>query len=119
MGRHVQIEWQESEAELKQMYRREKHPKRRSRLQALWLMRQGKKRVEISPLIGVHYRTVQQGAAWYRIGGVSEVLKRIPGQAAPGRKSYLAAAQQKALLAQVARGVFHSVWELLDWVEQR
>ena len=29
------------------------------------------------------------------------------------------AAQQKALLAQVARGVFHSVWEVLDWVEQR
>ena len=64
MGRHVQIEWQESEAELKQMYQREKHPQRRSRLQALWLMRQGKTMTEISPVIGVHYRTVQQWAAW-------------------------------------------------------
>ena len=119
MGRHVEIEWQESEAELKQLYQQEKHLKRRSRLQALWFMRQGKKMVEISPLIGVHYRTVQQWAAWYRIGGVSEVLKRIPGHGAAGRKSYLSSAQQKALLAQVARGVFHSVWEVLDWVEQR
>lgn len=119
MGRHVQIEWQESEAELKQMYRQEKHPQRRSRLQALWLLRQGKTMSEISPLIGVHYRTMQRWVAWYREGGVSEVLKRTPGHAAPGRKSYLSSIQQKALLAQVARGRFHSVWEVLDWVEQR
>lgn len=119
MGRHVEIEWQETAAELKQMYRAEKHPQRRTRLHALWWMRQGKTMAEISPLLGVHYRTVQRWAAWYRIGGVTEVLKRTAGHAAPGRKPYLSSPQQKALLAQVARGKFHSVWEVLDWVEQR
>jgi len=119
MGRYVQIEWRETEAELKQLYRVEKQPQRRTRLQALWLMRQGKTMAEVSPLLGVHYRTVQRWAAWYRTGGVTEVLKRTSGHAAPGRKPYLSSSQQKALLAQVARGVFHSVWEVLDWVEQR
>jgi len=119
MGRHVQIEWRETEAELKQLYRAEKQPQRRTRLQALWLMRQGKTMAEVSPLLGVHYRTVQRWAAWYRTGGVTEVLKRTSGHAAPGRKPYWSSSQQKALLAQVARGVFHSVWEVLDWVEQR
>ena len=119
MGRHVQIDWQETEAELKQMFRAEKHRQRRTRLQALWLMRQGRTMTAVSPLLGVHYRTVQRWAAWYRTGGISEVLKRTSGHAAPGRKPYLSSSQQNALLAQVARGVFHSVWDVLDWVEQR
>jgi len=119
MGRHVEIEWQESEAELKQMYLDEQHPERKTRLHALWMLRQGKSMVEVSPLIGVHYRTVQHWAARYRDGGVAEILRRIPGVASTGRKYYLTRTQRKALLAQVARGVFHSVWEVLDWVEQR
>ena len=119
MGRHVEIDWQESEAELKQMYLNERHSEHKIRLHALWLMRQDKTMVEVSSVIGVHYRTVQRWAARYRVGGLAEVLKRIPGFAAPGRKPYLSSSQQKALLAQVARGMFHSVWEVLDWVEQR
>ena len=119
MGRHVQMDWQETAAELKQMFRVETHPQRRTRLQVLWLMRQGKTMTEVSPLLGVHYRTVQRWAAWYRTGGIGEVLRRTAGHAAPGRKPYLSSSQQNALLAQVARGVFHSVWDVLDWVEQR
>lgn len=119
MGRHVEIEWQESEAELKQMYQSERHLHRRTRLHALWLMRQGKNMVEVSSVLDVHYRTVQRWVARYRMGGVNEVLKRTPGYAASGRKPYLTQTQQNALLKQVARGVFHSVWEVLDWVEQR
>jgi transposase len=119
MGRHVEIEWQESEVELKQLYLQEKNPERKTRLHALWLMRQGKTMTEVSGLIGVHYRTVQRWAARYRVGGRAEVLKRIPGYAATGRKYYLTPSQRQALLAQVARGVFHSIWEVLDFVEQR
>ena len=119
MGRHVEIEWQESKVELKQLYLQEKNPERKTRLHAIWLMRQGKTMTEVSGLIGVHYRTVQRWAARYRVGGRAEVLKRIPGHASTGRKYYLTPRQRQALLAQVARGVFHSIWEVLDFVEQR
>jgi len=119
MGRHVEVEWQESETQLKKLYLREKNPERRTRLHALWLMRQGKTMTEVSPLIGIHYRTIQRWAERYRDGGVDEVLRRIPGYTSTGRQYYLTPQQRKALLKQVGRGVFHSVWDVLAFVEQR
>ena len=48
MGRRLQLEWHESESELKQCYQREKHGERRTRLQALWLLRQGKRVADVA-----------------------------------------------------------------------
>ena len=44
MGRTLQMDWQETAEELKQRYRREKHPQRRERLFALWHIRHGKRK---------------------------------------------------------------------------
>jgi len=41
MGRPLAMAWQESESELKERYLAEKHPQRRTRLQALWWLCQG------------------------------------------------------------------------------
>ena len=40
--RRLEIEWQESEAELHRLWKREKHSERRLRLRALYYLRQGK-----------------------------------------------------------------------------
>lgn len=89
MGRRLQIEWQESEGELKRRYQSEKHGERRARLQALWLLRQGKRVADVVAVIGVNYRTIQDWIAWYRQGGLLEVLRRVRGHQARGQPAYL------------------------------
>jgi transposase len=119
MARTLEVDWQQSERELHELYRREANPHRRTRLQSLWLLRQNKSIKEVAPVVGMHYRTVQSWVAWYRQGGLAEVLRRTPGYAAPGKKAFLTAAQQRALLARVAQGQFKTVWHILEWVEDR
>lgn len=119
MGRRVQVKWQESPDELKQRYQREKQYERRTRLQALWLLRQGQAIRAVAPLVGVNYRTVQDWLAWYRQGGLSEVLRRIRGYQVQGVPAYLSPLQQRALVARVKMGEFRTVWEVMQWVEGR
>lgn len=119
MGRHVQIEWHESSEELKQLYRNEQHPQRRTRLQALWHLRNGKRIQDVVDITGMSYRSVQQWLSWYRRGGLSEVLRRVVGHHAKGGKPYLDQLQQKALVAKVKLGEFTTVWEVKEWVQAR
>jgi transposase len=119
MGRHVQIEWSESSEELKRLYKQERHPQRRTRLQALWHLRSGKRIADVVAITGVSYRSVQQWLSWYRKGGLSEVLRRVVGHHAKGGKPYLDQFQQKALVAKVKLGEFTTVWEVIDWVQAR
>jgi len=67
----------------------------------------------------VNYRTVQDWVAWYRQGGLAEVLRHVRGHASTGRHAYLSDMQQKALAHRVASGAFRSVGEVIAWVKQR
>ncbi len=87
MGRRVKVDWQESCEELKHRY--QKHPQRRTRLQALWQLHQGKRVRDVVDLTGASYRSVQQWLRWYRLGGLGEVLRRVVGHQAKGKKPYL------------------------------
>lgn len=119
MGRRLQVEWAESAEALKALYLREKHAQRRTRLQALWLLRQGKRLAEVAAVVGVNHRTIQDWVAWYRAGGLREGLRRVAGYQAHGKRPYLTAQQQRALVARVALGDFKTVWEVRAWVEAR
>jgi transposase len=119
MGRRLQVEWQESESELKQRYQHEKHGERRARLQALWLLRQGKRVADVVEVLGVNYRTVQDWVGWYRQGGLPEVLRRVRGYQVRGQPGYLTSLQQRALVARVKLGDFATVWAVRQWVEAR
>jgi len=119
MGQRLQIEWQESAEELKALYKREQHPQRRTRLQVLWQLRSGKRIADVVESVGVSYRAVQQWAAWYRAGGLEKVLQHITGHASRGATPYLNAKQQRALAARVEMGDFKTVWEVVQWVENR
>jgi transposase len=119
MGRRLQIDWQETAEELKTLYQKEKHPQRRTRLQALWHLRCGKRVQEVAEMLGVACRVMQRWLAWYRQGGLEAVLRRVSGHGASGVQPYLSALQQRALVARVAVGDFRTVWEVLHWVEAR
>ena len=77
MGRILEVDWEESTEELKQKYRVETHPQRRERLFTLWHLRLGKQIREMSELIGTDERVIQRWVAWYRKGGLSEVLRLV------------------------------------------
>ncbi len=119
MGTGVQVDWQESSEELKHLYQKEVHPRRRTRLQALWQLHQGKRLQDVVDLTGASYRSVQQWLKWYRQDGLSEVLRRVVGHQAPGKKPYLDRLQQRALVAKVEQGQFRTVWDAMRWVRDR
>ena len=119
MGSRVDVGWQESSEELKHRYQKEVHPQRRTRLQALWQLRQGKRIGDVVDLTGASYRSVQQWLKWYRQGGLSEVLRRLVGHHAKGKKPYLNPLEQRALVAKVQLGQFRTVWDVIEWVRDR
>ena len=119
MGRGVNVDWQESSEELKQHYLKEEHPRRPTRLQALWQLRRGKPIEDVADFTGASYRSIQQWLQWYRQGGLGEVLRRVVGHQAPGKKPYLNRLQQRALVAKVQQGQFRTVWDVVQWVRGR
>ena len=119
MARVAKVAWQESSEELKQLYQKELHPQRRTRLQVLWQLHQGKRIQDVADLTGASYRSVQQWIGWYRQAGLSEVLRRVVGHQAQGKKPYLNRLQQRALVAKVQQGQFRTVWDAMEWVQGR
>jgi len=119
MGGRLSVDWQESSVELKHRYQKEVHPQRRTRLQALWQLHQGKRIGDVVDLTGASYRSVQQWIRWYRQGGLSEALRRVVGHHAKGKKPFLNRLQQRALVAKVQQGEFRTVWDVIEWVRSR
>ena len=119
MGRGVKADWQESSEELKQRYLKEVHPQRRTRLQVLWQLRQGKEVQDVVDSTGASLRSVHQWLQWYRQDGLAEVLRRVVGHHAKGKKPYLNRLQQRALVAKVQQGQFRTVWDVVEWVQDR
>jgi transposase len=119
MGRTLELEWQETASELKQRYRRERNSERKTRLHAFWQLRLDKTMKDVAELVGIGYRTLQDWVAWYRHGGLNEVLGRIKGHGNQGRPAKLNALQQKAMAAKTALGSFRNVWDAIEWVRDR
>jgi transposase len=91
----------------------------RVRLQALWLVRAGPPEQEAAQLAGVGRRSLTRWRGdWSRQGGLEEVLRRVPGQGAPGTASRLTPEQREALLARCAPGSLRTYGEAQHWVAQ-
>lgn len=112
------IEWGQSADELYEFYRQELQVGRRKRLQVLWLVRTGVDAVEAARQAGVGERTVTRWLGWYRHEGLADVLKRLPGYAAPGSECRLSVEQRAELRERSAAGQFRSTAEVRDWVAQ-
>jgi len=117
MTRRLQVEWQEDEGELRELYLKEKDVQNRTRLQALWQLRRGLTIEEAAGLVGKHPRTVQDWVAWYRQGGVAEVLRRRHGGHG-GKKRRLAEEQEEALIAAASAGQVRSIQDGVTWARE-
>ena len=118
MARKIgEVKWAESAAELYERYRSEAEVGRRKRLQVLWLIRQGVNADEAARQAGVGERSVTRWLAWYRAGGLEEILRRVPGHAAPGSVGWLTQTQHDELSQRAAAGQFRSTAQVRDWVQ--
>ena len=117
MSKPVAVPWTETAEELERRYRAERNVERRKRLGALWRVRVGDRVTDAGRAAGVGGRTVERWLEWYRVGGLAEVLRRVPGRGALGQPHRLTAAQQAELLEQVGRGEFRTYEEARGWVE--
>jgi transposase len=115
-GRPFEIDWKDDEQTLYELYKKERDWQDRRRLQALWLLRKGRKLAEVAEIVGVHYRTVQEWVKWYRQGGLEEVRGHRLG-AAGGAKARLEGEELEKLKAKVEQGEFKTIWEAVKWVK--
>lgn len=118
MPQRLQIEWQEDEATLKRRYLAEKNPQSRTRLQALWQLRRGRTTREVAELVGKHPRTIQDWIAWYRQGGLEEVLQRHHGGHG-GKQSRLTDEQMAELKAAASEGQIRCIQDGVQWAQEQ
>ena len=109
-------DWQEDEQTLYELYKQEKDHQNRTRLQALRLLRPGRSMGEVADLVGVHYRTVQEWVAWYRKGGIAEVLRHRHGWHG-GQKRYLSEEQEAELKAKAEAGEVRTIQDGVEWAK--
>ncbi len=103
--------------ELKAAYRRERDIELRTRLHGLWLLRSGRRLSSVAATVGVHYRTVQTWVAWYREGGVPEVVSHRMG--GKGQEPFLSDEAQVEVVEEVATGRFRTAGEIRDWIAEQ
>jgi transposase len=116
MARNLKIDWQDDVETLSAAYRNAKDAQDRQRLQALWLLRQGRAMAEIATIVGVHYRTVQKWVSWYRQGGIEAVVAHRHG----GRRVHarrLSAAQEAELKQKADAGEMRRIEDGVVWAQ--
>jgi transposase len=116
--RRLKLDWKESEEELKTLYLKEKDAQNRMRLQGLWLLRQGRHIRDVAAAIGCHPRTVQDWIAWYRQGGLAEVLRHRHG-GHTSQRCRLSQEKIAELKQKAAEGQFRRIQDAVDWVKER
>ena len=117
IGRPLRIDWrpEDSPEALKSAYQGEQDITLRTRLHGLWLVRSGWQLGEAARAVGVDQRTVQQWVAWYREGGMEEVVTHKMG--GRGQPRFLSAEQERELTEEVSTGRFRTAGEIRDWIE--
>ncbi|MCY4521287.1 MAG: winged helix-turn-helix domain-containing protein [Caldilineaceae bacterium] len=119
MTRKVAIDGtaEDTAAALHAQYRAEKVTEVRTRLPALWLLRQGQGPTAVAAAVGVSRNSVQPWLRGYRAGGLAEV--RAHRRGGHGTPSYLTEAQAKQVVAEAAQGVFATAQAVRDWIEEQ
>lgn len=119
MTRKAAIAWavEDTAEALHAQYRAEAGAEVRTRLHALWLLRQGQGPTVVAAAVGVSRNSVQQWLRWYRAGGRAEVRSHRRG--GHGTPSYLTEAQARQVVAEATKGVFTTAQAVRDWIEEQ
>jgi transposase len=118
-GRPFVVAWRQEDTEeaLRAAYRAEQRLDVRQRLQAVWLLRSGERRMrEVATVLGVDYRSVQRWVAWYRDGGLEEVRSHHAG--GYGQTPRLTEEQQEQVAQEVATGRFRNTAGIRAWIAE-
>jgi len=118
-GRRFEVAWREQDTgeALKAAYQGERDIELRTRLHGLWLLRSGWGLSSVAAAVGVHYRTVQRWAGWYREGGVPKVLSHKMG--GKGQEPFLTDEAQQQVAEEVGTGRFRTAGEIRDWIAEQ
>ena len=118
-GRPFEVTWRQEDTieALKGVYRRERDIELRTRLHGLWLLRTGRRLPSVAATVGIHYRTVQTWVAWYREGGLPNVLSHKMG--GRGQEPYLSVEAQEQVAEEVATGRFRTAGEIREWIAEQ
>jgi transposase len=100
------------------LFGRERDPHRRTQLQALMLLRQGRGLSEVAAIVGLSCRTLQRWIGWYQHGGLAEVDQHwVGGHSGAARR--LSPRQEAALTAKATAGEIRSVWDGVHWAASK
>jgi transposase len=118
-GRLFAVEWrvEDTEEALKAAYQAERDPAQRTRLHGLWPLRCGWTLGAAAGALGVHYRSVQRWAAWYRQGGLAGLRAHRMG--GTGQETFPSAEAEAEVAAEVATGRFRTGAEIGEWIRER
>lgn len=117
MARPLEVDWQDDEKTLYTCYKQATDPQDRTRLQALWLLRQGRTRKEVASIVGAHPTTVGRWVDWYRQGRLGKVLAHRHGGHG-GKQSRLAPEQEAQLVEKAEAGELRTIWDGVGWVKE-
>jgi transposase len=116
IGRPFKVEWRAEDTveALKAGYQAERDRERRVRLHSLWLLRSGWRLADVAEVVGADYSSVQRWVAWYRRGGLAEVLAHR--RAGKGQPRFLNPVQEAQVSEVVSTGRFGTAAEIRDWI---
>ena len=117
MGRPLNVDWTDSAPALRERYRGATDHQDRTRLHALWLVREGRTLLSVAEALGVCYESVRRWIDWYRVGGLPEVLsRRHGGSGGPQRR--LSQKHEEQLRRKAERGELSTVWDGVEWARR-
>ena len=117
-GRQLMLDWQEDEATILPLYRSEPVAEVRTRLHALWLVRQGHPPKPTASLVGVHLRTVRTWLSGDHEGGLDAIRHPRPG-GRQGQQAFLTKAQEQQVRDQTAQRTLTTIGQAVAWVQQQ
>lgn len=118
MGKHISFQVKESPSHLRDLIRREHHPKNVLRLQSLLHIKEKTftKQVELAQHLGYGVRSMELWLKDYKEGGLESMLLKPKGK--QKRKRKVSAEVHQGLCERLhdAESGFHSYVQALDWV---
>ncbi|WP_298816421.1 helix-turn-helix domain-containing protein [Chloroflexus sp.] len=113
----LHINWQEDKPTRFNLSKAEQDSRQRTRLRAVWWLRNGHSLRETAQMVGIDDRTLHDWVARYRRGGLAAVRHRRRG-GCRGKRSRLTPEREAELKERASRGEIRRSWDGIHWATQ-